>query len=45
MAEAAPQTIETNAQGRFMLWRIGDAWASRNIHAAMLDAMRLCVSL
>ena len=45
MAEAAPQWIETNARGRFMLWRIGDAWASRNIHAAMLDAMRLCVSL
>ncbi len=45
MAGVAPQTIETNAQGRFVLWRIGDAWASRNIHAAMLDAMRLCVTL
>jgi hypothetical protein len=27
-------------RGGFSLYRIGDAWAARNIHAAMLDAMR-----
>ncbi|GHC68046.1 NADH:flavin oxidoreductase [Limoniibacter endophyticus] len=29
----------------FELHRIGDALASRNVHSAMLDAMRLCSSL
>lgn len=29
----------------FELHRIGDAVSSRNIHAAMLDAMRICVAL
>jgi hypothetical protein len=28
--------------GRFVVYRIGDAVASRNIHAAILDAYRLC---
>jgi hypothetical protein len=28
--------------GSFELHRIGDAVASRNIHAAILDAIRLC---
>ena len=27
---------------RFQLFRIGDAVASRNIHAAVYDAQRLC---
>ena len=31
--------------GGFGLYRIGDAWAARNIHAAILDAMRLCRDL
>ena len=43
LASARPQTLEPNPDGRFSLYRIGDAWASRNIHAAMLDAMRLCL--
>jgi 2,4-dienoyl-CoA reductase-like NADH-dependent reductase (Old Yellow Enzyme family)/thioredoxin reductase len=43
LARAQPQTLATNPDGRFSLYRIGDAWASRNIHAAMLDAMRLCL--
>lgn len=30
------------AQDGFALYRIGDAVASRNIHAAVLDALRLC---
>ncbi|QDL93713.1 NADH:flavin oxidoreductase [Paroceanicella profunda] len=37
-----PQAVETNPQGAFTLWRIGDAVAARNIHAAVLDAFRLC---
>jgi hypothetical protein len=45
MAEAAPQTLVNNPDGAFQLFRIGDAWTSRNIHAAMLDAMRICVTL
>ncbi|WP_281435983.1 FAD-dependent oxidoreductase [Aestuariivirga sp. YIM B02566] len=40
-----PQTKRTNPSGRFQLFRIGDAVASRNIHAAIYDALRLCVVL
>ncbi len=40
-----PQTIRTNPEGRFQLFRIGDAVASRNIHAAIYDALRLCKDL
>lgn len=36
-----PQTRVDNPEGRFALWRIGDAVASRNTHAAILDALRL----
>ena len=32
-------------EGDFELYRIGDAISSRNIHAAMLDAVRLCSAL
>jgi DNA-binding transcriptional ArsR family regulator len=45
LAAARPQTIDVNADGRYFVYRIGDAWACRNIHAAMLDAMRLCKDL
>jgi len=38
----APQKIETNPDGAFQLFRIGDAVSSRNIHAAIYDALRLC---
>ncbi len=31
-----------NPEGGFQLFRIGDAVASRNIHAAIYDALRLC---
>jgi 2,4-dienoyl-CoA reductase-like NADH-dependent reductase (Old Yellow Enzyme family) len=37
-----PQTKHANPPGRFQLFRIGDAVASRNIHAAIYDALRLC---
>ena len=38
----APQAIRTNPAGGFQLFRIGDAVAARNIHAAIFDALRLC---
>ena len=37
-----PQEIATNEDGEFMLFRVGDAVASRNIHAAIYDSLRLC---
>ena len=40
-----PQDIVSNAEGRFMLFRVGDAVASRNIHAAIYDSLRLCKEL
>ena len=36
-----PQTLVTNPAGTYRLWRIGDAVASRNIHAGIYEAMRL----
>jgi 2,4-dienoyl-CoA reductase-like NADH-dependent reductase (Old Yellow Enzyme family) len=36
-----PQSLRANPAGRFQLFRIGDAVASRNIHAAVYDANRL----
>ncbi|MEZ5773948.1 MAG: NADH:flavin oxidoreductase [Hyphomicrobiaceae bacterium] len=36
-----PQTISKNRDGAFQLFRIGDAVASRNIHAGIYDALRL----
>lgn len=38
----APQSVERNPDGAFRLWRIGDAVSSRNVHAAIYDALRLC---
>jgi len=40
-----PQSVVTNPQGAFGLVRIGDAVASRNIHAAIYDALRYCKDL
>ncbi|HZS84961.1 MAG TPA: FAD-dependent oxidoreductase [Stellaceae bacterium] len=42
LAAGAPQAVTVNPEGRFRLYRIGDAIASRDIHAAILDALRLC---
>ncbi|MFQ5784839.1 MAG: FAD-dependent oxidoreductase [Alphaproteobacteria bacterium] len=36
------QEIVANAEGAFRLFRVGDAVASRNIHAAIYDSLRLC---
>ncbi len=41
MIDGRPQTIVTNPDGRYRLIRIGDAVASRNIHAGIFDALRL----
>ncbi len=41
MLSNAPQTPERNRDGTFRLFRIGDAVASRNIHAGILEANRL----
>lgn len=43
MVDAAPQPLPR--AGGFELHRIGDAVSSRNIHAAMLDALRICSAL
>ncbi len=40
-----PQEVNSNPDGRFALFRIGDALASRNIHTALHDALRLCNTL
>jgi len=36
-----PQSVVRNPQGAFQLFRIGDAVAARNTHAAIYDALRL----
>jgi 2,4-dienoyl-CoA reductase-like NADH-dependent reductase (Old Yellow Enzyme family) len=36
-----PQEVVRHADGSFRLFRVGDAVASRNIHAAIFDALRL----
>ena len=41
MIEGRPQTVVRNPDGGFQLFRIGDCVASRNIHAAIYDALRL----
>ena len=45
MADARAQSLCTNPEGSYRLFRVGDAWTSRNIHAAMLDSLRLCKDL
>jgi hypothetical protein len=41
LIEGIPQQLEPNADGKFKLFRIGDAVSSRNIHPAIYDALRL----
>jgi hypothetical protein len=36
-----PQSVIRNPDGEFQLFRIGDAVAARNTHAAIYDALRL----
>ena len=43
LADRKPQDINLNPDGKYQLFRIGDAIASRSVHAAMYDARRLCM--
>jgi NADPH-dependent 2,4-dienoyl-CoA reductase/sulfur reductase-like enzyme len=40
-----PQSVRRNEAGGYQLFRVGDAVTSRNIHAAVLDSLRLCMAL
>lgn len=42
LIDSRPQALDANPEGRFQLFRVGDAVASRNIHAAIYDSLRLC---
>ncbi|HLB79389.1 MAG TPA: FAD/NAD(P)-binding oxidoreductase, partial [Dongiaceae bacterium] len=42
LVDGRPQAIAANPDGAFQLFRVGDAVASRNIHAAIYDSLRLC---
>lgn len=42
LIEGRAQSTVRNPQGGYELYRLGDAVASRNIHAAIHDATRLC---
>jgi 2,4-dienoyl-CoA reductase-like NADH-dependent reductase (Old Yellow Enzyme family)/thioredoxin reductase len=41
LLSGAPQTVDRNPEGAYQLFRIGDAVAARNTHAAIYDALRL----
>ncbi|EBA06943.1 putative NADH-dependent oxidase protein [Sagittula stellata E-37] len=41
LVAGTPQTVVRNPEGAYQLFRIGDAVASRNTHAAIYDALRL----
>ncbi|WP_304045935.1 NADH:flavin oxidoreductase [Jatrophihabitans endophyticus] len=45
LLDVRPQQLVRNPAGRYQLFRIGDAVSSRNIHAAVYDALRLCVAV
>ena len=39
------QNLVNNPEGNFELFRVGDAVASRNVHSAIYDSLRLCKDL
>jgi 2,4-dienoyl-CoA reductase-like NADH-dependent reductase (Old Yellow Enzyme family) len=45
MARGAPEELVINPAGTYLLYRLGDAVSSRNVHAAIYDALRLCKGL
>jgi N-methyl-L-proline demethylase len=45
LRDGIPQKVIRNPTGSYQLFRIGDAVASRNVHAAIYDALRLCKDL
>ncbi len=45
LAEGYLHAEEINADGAYQLFRVGDAVSSRNVHAAIYDALRICCRL
>ena len=45
LVSGKPQNIVNNPDGKFQLFRVGDAVASRNVHSAIYDSLRLCKDL
>ncbi len=45
LLDGRPQLAAPPVRGQFELHRIGDAVSSRNVHAAVYDALRLCMAL
>jgi len=45
LLQGSPQRVNSNPDGTYQLFRIGDAVSSRNIHAAIYDALRLCMAI
>ncbi len=45
VADGRNGEVTRNDDGTFTLFRVGDAWASRNVHAAIYDALRICKEL
>jgi 2,4-dienoyl-CoA reductase-like NADH-dependent reductase (Old Yellow Enzyme family)/thioredoxin reductase len=45
LTQVKPQDLTTNVHGRYQLFRIGDATASRNIHSAIYDARRIALAI
>ncbi len=45
LIEGRPQEVTRNPEGAYQLFRIGDAVAARNTHAAVYDALRLVRAL
>jgi N-methyl-L-proline demethylase len=45
LIDGRPQSLVRNPDGAFQLFRIGDCVSSRNIHAAVYDALRLVKDL
>jgi hypothetical protein len=45
LLDGHPQLATPPPPGEFELHRIGDAVSSRNVHAAVYDALRLCMAL
>jgi 2,4-dienoyl-CoA reductase-like NADH-dependent reductase (Old Yellow Enzyme family) len=41
LIDGRPQAVRTNPSGGFQVFRVGEAVASRNIHASIYDALRL----
>ena len=45
LAAFRAQTRVRNPEGSYVLYKTGDVWAGRNVHAAMFDAARICQRL